>query len=756
MPHPCRLKSFLPYATAVLAVGVAAALRLLVRETFGVETPFLMFFGAVSVSSLRGGIGPGLLATALAGLTVHSFFLAPTLQFVEGDSAQAIRQVSFLIEASFISVVCGLRRRAINEAHRRVEELRATLNSIGDAVVTADATRRVTSLNPAAEAATGWTSAAATGRPASEVVHLNREVTRERIQCPVDGVIGTGGSTEFNGHAVLVGRDGKECPIDASAAPIRNRAGRLVGVVLTFHDVTDRRQAEVSRAEVLRRTTAILENISDAFYALDQDWQFTYLNARALAYFGRAADTLLGRVIWDAIPHDLEAAFEADFRQAAATGRTARFKTRMGASGPWVEVTAYPSREGLAVYLRDITDQHSSEGNQARLRAELVAERSILRAVLDQMPAGVVVADARTGRVVVANAMAALPWDGRGWSEVGLAGPDERAGPGPLVRLLDRAIGGAAVTGVELKREINGGPPAWVRVNAAPVLDRGGQVTSAVLVIDDVTTEKEAEAVLRRSHVDLVNRVEEQGAELSRTSESLEAEAVRRRAAERSREQLAARLTTISEDERRRLSHELHDETSQLLASLIVGLTTVRRQSSIDAAAAGALVVLQGQAEQIDRSVHRIAWELRPAALDAVGLEAAVRSRVEQWSEGAGVPAEFHSTLSQARLPPDVETQIYRLITEALANVQKHARANRVSVSIERQRDTTIAAVEDDGRGFDPENVDSRGNRQGLGLLGMRERAHLLGGTLHIESSPGRGTTVLARIPYSPPQEELI
>jgi signal transduction histidine kinase len=369
------------------------------------------------------------------------------------------------------------------------------------------------------------------------------------------------------------------------------------------------------------------------------------------------------------------------------------------------------------------------------------------------MPAGVVVADAATGCVAVSNAWAGLPWNEE-WSEVELHAPNVRSGAGPLGYLLDRALGGEAVRGVELRRTSPGGRTAWVRVNAAPVRGPQGEVVCAVLVLDDVTTEKEAEAILQASKAELETRVDEQGVELSRTAESLEAEARKRQQAERNRQQLVARLTTITEDERRRISRELHDETSQHLASLIVGLKTVRGQLGAEEPPARVLDELQKQAEQIDRSVHRIAWELRPAALDQMGLEAALRSWLDHWSGLARIPADLHCNLGPTRLPPELEAQLYRLITEALANVQKHSQAKRASVLLARRQDHIIAAVEDDGRGFDLELIHTQGSSRGLGLLGMQERAQLLGGVLHIESSPGHGTTVLARVPHSPLTED--
>lgn len=451
--------------------------------------------------------------------------------------------------------------------------------------------------------------------------------------------------------------------------------------------------------------------------------------------------------MWEAFPRAVGSPLDAAFRRAVVDGQPVRLETRSPSTERWVEIAAYPSADGLAVYFQDVTDRKQGQEGEARLREEVAAERTLLRAVLDQMPAGVVVAEAGSGRVLVANAPAGLPWDAF-WTDVRTGGPDRgRPHDGPLDRLLARALAGETVRGADLRRDAPGGRPAWFRVNAAPVRDPDGRLGWAVLVIDDVTAEKEAEAVLQA-------RVAEQQSALTETSGLLRAEAERRHAAERERRQLAARLTSITEEERLRISRELHDDTSQLLAALIAGLRTLRDHPGVDPVAVARLGAQQAVAEQVGRSIHRIAWELRPAALDAVGLEAALRSWAERWAGWAGLPVAFHSTLGPDRLPAEAETQIYRLVTEALANVQKHAQATRVNVLIERRKATIVVAVEDNGCGFDPESQESHGRRKGLGLLGMAERAALLGGTLHVESSPGRGTTVLARIPHSPRTEE--
>jgi signal transduction histidine kinase len=149
------------------------------------------------------------------------------------------------------------------------------------------------------------------------------------------------------------------------------------------------------------------------------------------------------------------------------------------------------------------------------------------------------------------------------------------------------------------------------------------------------------------------------------------------------------------------------------------------------------------------REAHRLAWELRPAVLDDLGLEAALQRYLSGWSEHGGAAVDFHSHgLERQRLPLELETVFYRVTQEALTNVSRHAKARRVSVLLERQTDRVSLIVEDNGVGFDADAVlQSSEIPDKLGLLGMQERIRLAGGTLEIESTPERGTTLFVRVP---------
>ena len=201
------------------------------------------------------------------------------------------------------------------------------------------------------------------------------------------------------------------------------------------------------------------------------------------------------------------------------------------------------------------------------------------------------------------------------------------------------------------------------------------------------------------------------------------------------------RVVEAQELERRRLARELHDQTGQELTSVLLGLKSVEEARG-DEERAAALAAVREQVVQTLHDVRRLAVELRPKALDDFGLVPALERLRDTFAEQTGMQVELVSQL-RGRLPPDVETALYRIVQEALTNVVKHARAGAVSIVLARAGGRVTALIEDDGRGFE---ADER-ERGGLGLLGMGERLALLDGMLKVESRPGAGTTIVAEVP---------
>jgi signal transduction histidine kinase len=208
-----------------------------------------------------------------------------------------------------------------------------------------------------------------------------------------------------------------------------------------------------------------------------------------------------------------------------------------------------------------------------------------------------------------------------------------------------------------------------------------------------------------------------------------------------------------SEQERRRWARELHDETLQELGALKMILETTGAADRPEMAAGSA----QRAVDQLDltiRGLQSLITELRPAALDELGLEPAVEALAERTSATSGLRVDARIDLaaaegrSETRLEPEVATAVYRLVQEALTNVVKHANADRVTLEIAEQGTKLSVTVQDDGSGFDPKQR----KNGGFGLIGMNERVELVGGRLEIDSRPGGGTTVRAWLPVRRPE----
>ena len=252
-------------------------------------------------------------------------------------------------------------------------------------------------------------------------------------------------------------------------------------------------------------------------------------------------------------------------------------------------------------------------------------------------------------------------------------------------------------------------------------------------------------------------------------TERKQAEEARRQAQEdRTRSELLGRLVFAQEDERRRIAREMHDQFGEHLTALARVVERLQAHAASHPHLADDVRVLDTVTQRLDRDVEHMVWELRPTALDDLGLRAALSNYVRDWSERGGIQVRMHmSGLLEDRLPSEVETTLYRIAQEALTNVARHAQATNVELILARQADAVVLVIEDNGIGFSQHDRDGDADDLGagavqggghtapsagaagarsFGLLGMQERAALIGASLSIESTPGQGTSVLFRM----------
>ncbi|HTA31299.1 MAG TPA: sensor histidine kinase, partial [Candidatus Cybelea sp.] len=212
--------------------------------------------------------------------------------------------------------------------------------------------------------------------------------------------------------------------------------------------------------------------------------------------------------------------------------------------------------------------------------------------------------------------------------------------------------------------------------------------------------------------------------------------------------QLSRQILSAQEDERKKISRELHDVVAQTLTGINIRLATLKKEAALNKSGLdGSITSTQRLVEKSVNIVHRFARELRPAVLDDLGLIPALHSFLKTFSTRNGVHTHLTAYAGVEQVDTARRTILFRVAQEALTNVARHAKAGRVDVSIEKLPDGVCMKIKDDGKSFQVDRVLHGSGSKRLGLLGMRERLEMVGGNFGVESAAGKGTTIIARIP---------
>jgi PAS domain S-box-containing protein len=521
-------------------------------------------------------------------------------------------------------------------------------------------------------------------------------------------------------------------------------------------DLIERRQTEKALRQSEERLRLLLENLpGGAAFIVDRDLRYLLAEGEALYAAGFRPQDLVGKTIFEALPAELAATYEPLFRRALA-GETFAHEHEAHGGSYVSRGTPLRSADG-EVYAVLAVSYDISE--RKRMEERLRASEERLRLTVESVTDYAIFTLDIDGRINSWNVGAERMFGYTGEEALGqhaeiIFTPEDRAAGVPTAEMRQaREAGRASDERWHVRRD---GTRFFVSGVSAP-LREGGKLTGYVKIARDLTRQKQAEEELVRAHGELEGRVQERTRELREMNLSLTKEIAERVTAQERARALLRRLVTVQEDERRRIARDLHDHLGQQLTALQLNLASHRESCGGDAERGREIEQIEALARAIDAEVDFLAWELRPAALDTLGLATALENFVRQWSDHTGVEAEFHAAgLKDAGLPPAAEINLYRIAQEALNNISKHAAARRVSVILERRDGLTTLVVEDDGRGFttDGQTV-PRADGGGLGLIGMQERAALVGGKFDIESSPGKGTTVYASVPDAPPEGGL-
>lgn len=466
----------------------------------------------------------------------------------------------------------------------------------------------------------------------------------------------------------------------------------------------------------MARLASIIESSHDAVISKDLNGVITSWNRGAEELFGYKADEIIGQSVTLLIPED-RINEEPDILARISKGeRVEHYETiRRRKDGTLVDVslTVSPVVDpmgrviGASKIARDVTGRKFAE-----------AELQKLASIVDSSGDAIISKDLN-GVITSWNKGAEMIFGYKADEVLGksitILMPPDRINEEPGI--LERIRRGERVDHYETVRRHKNGRLIDISLNISPVRDLHGQIIGASKIARDITSQKEVSRA--RSEADTMRRIVE-----------------------------------AQEVERRRIARDLHDHIGQQMTAMRLKIQGMVAKFEGDPAVEEEIEELRQLAEKMDWDIGFLSWELRPTDLDALGLKVALNAFVEEWSNQRGIRASFECSIEQlgggtGRMPAEFETHLFRIVQEALNNISQHSRAETASVILRSIGGAGVSLIiEDDGVGFDRVDDGEAGLAySGLGLVGMRERANILGGSLDIESRPGRGTTLFLRFP---------
>jgi PAS domain S-box-containing protein len=495
---------------AIASLVPAILIRSLADPWMGDTLPLVTLFGAVAAAVWIGGYRPAIIVTILGYAACDYLFIEPRGRIVFEGLGHLIGLLAYLFTCSLIITFGEAMRQAQVRATERGEVLSVTLHSIGDAVITTDVEGRVSYMNPVAESLTGWTQSDALGEPLDSVFRIVNESSRQPVENPATRALRQGVVVGLANHTVLIQKGGSECPIDDSAAPIRNEEGKVSGSVLIFRDVTAQRRMERERAGQLltaRLLASIIESSEDAIISKSLDGTIQTWNAAAERLFGYAADHAVGRHISLIIPSERLAEEDHIIASLRAGRRIEHFETeRLRSDGRriLVSLTISPIRDddgnvvGASKIVRDITHRRQAEQRERHLLEEAAAANAKFHAFFEQGPLFAGIMDV-SGTLLEANR---LSWEACGYTRDQTVGKPFWDGPwwAPSATLVEQIRAGCELAAAgqifraEMPYFVAGGIERVADVTIQPIRDNAGRVLFLAPTGVDITDRKRVEA----------------------------------------------------------------------------------------------------------------------------------------------------------------------------------------------------------------------------------------------------------------------
>ncbi|HNU13871.1 MAG TPA: PAS domain S-box protein [Chitinophagaceae bacterium] len=524
-----------------------------------------------------------------------------------------------------------------------------------------------------------------------------------------DAFAGKSGRLEF--EMITLKNTHRWCEIHV--VPFRNTEGLIVSALGVTRDITERRKAEEELIKSKETRELVMNSALDGIITVGKDQRILSWNPQAKGIFGWSENEVVGKKLAEVvIPERFRNIHNMGFSRYLETGDSPVLNrllevTGLHSSGREFNVELIireiKSEEGdfLCTFVRDITERKKAE-----LALRLSEEK--YRTLIEQAADAIALYDAK-GKILEANTSASK-----------------------LLGYTKKELSVMNLTEILLEEEIKENPVQYDVLSAghSTVKLRRMRRKDGSVVVTEVRSQQLPDGRFLSVVRDMTDRI--------KAEEELKAsyKAVRK---------LTAHLQNIREEERTSIAREIHDELGQQLTVLKMDVSWLNKKfHGTDEKANQRLKELLSMIDETVKSVRRISSQLRPSLLDDLGLTAAMEWQLSEFEKRAGIKTKLITPEEEVDLSDAVKTALFRIFQESLTNVARHSRAKNVTVVLRKDDHTFILSITDDGKGFDINKV---ADKRTLGILGMKERSSMIGGTYEINSTPGGGTSVIISVP---------
>lgn len=739
-----KSRPLLRYGMPIFFVAFATAIRQPFNTLLGLNLPFMLYFPAVIASAWFGGEKSGLLATGISTI-LASYFLRATVNPHTLFNSRSIAQILlFVFVSSFINFLAGLLHKARQSAELgeekfqlQAEQFRTTLSSIGDAGIATDTVGRITFINAVAESLTGWKKEEAQNAHLDEIFKIVSEQTREKVESPLTKVL-RGETASPSYPTVLISRDGSEKPIDDTIAPILKTTGEIVGTVLVFRDITNRRYLEQRRNEAEARFKTMADTVPVLVWMSGPDKLCDFFNQNWLNFTGRTIEQELGNGWIESIHPDDTARCLEIYNQSFDARQEFEIEYRLrrfDGEYCWLlghAVPRYDTNGGFLGYISsciDITDRKKAAEAQALLVS--IVESSADAIISKSLNGTIMSWNKGAERVFGYNAKEVI-----GQPITIIIPPEKHA---EEQTILERIYRGERIEHYETIRVAKNGRRIDISLTVSPLRDSSGRVVGASKIARDISDRKQAEI----ERVQLLNR------EQIARSQAEEASRLKDEFLATISHELRTPLNAILGWSRMLGNGKLDAQASEQAVEIIVRNANIQSQLIEDLLDVSRIITGKLRLEE---STVELADVIR-AALDSARPTAEARkiSIESQLSPISGPVRGDANRLQQV---------VWNLLTNAIKFTPK---GGSIRVTLTHRNSQAEIIVSDTGQGIKSEflphvfdrfrQADATSTRahggMGLGLAIVRHLVELHGGSVEVESSgEGQGATFTVKLPH--------